>query len=48
MPPPNVVRVSGGVSEGMNNKIKAVKRRAYGYRDPAYFILKIYQACGRI
>jgi transposase len=25
-----------------------VKRRAYGYRDPAYFILKIYQACGRI
>jgi transposase len=43
-----VKRVTGGISEGMNNKIKAVKRRAYGYRDPAYFILKIYQACGRI
>ena len=43
-----VKRVTGGISEGMNNKIKVVKRRAYGYRDPAYFILKIYQACGRI
>jgi transposase len=32
----------------MNNKIKVVKRRAYGYRDPGYFILKIYQACGKI
>jgi len=53
-----VKRVTGGISEGMNNKIKVVKRRAYGfkvvkrraygYRDPAYFILKIHQACGRI
>lgn len=43
-----VKRITGGLSEGMNNKIKAVKRRAYGYRDPAYFILKIHQACGRI
>jgi transposase len=43
-----VKRATGGLSEGMNNKIKVVKRRAYGYRDPAYFILKIYQACGRI
>jgi len=39
-----VKRVTGGISEGMNNKIKVVKRRAYGYRDPAYFILKIYQS----
>jgi transposase len=37
-----VKRATGGLSEGMNNKIKVVKRRAYGYRDPAYFILKIY------
>lgn len=43
-----VKRVTLGVSEGINNKIKAVKKRAYGYRDPEYFILKIYQACGRI
>ncbi|MDV5172553.1 ISL3 family transposase [Photobacterium rosenbergii] len=27
--------------EGMNNKIKVMKRMAYGYRDTAYFFLKI-------
>ena len=43
-----VKRVTSGLSEGMNNKIKVIKRRAYGYRDPGYFILKIYQACGKI
>lgn len=43
-----VKRVTGGLSEGINNKIKTIKKRAYGYRDVEYFILKIYQACGRI
>ncbi len=43
-----VRRVTSVLSEGMNNKIKVVKRRACGYRDPGYFILKIYQACGKI
>jgi len=33
-------------SEGFNNKINIVKRRAYGYWDLEYFILKIFQACG--
>ena len=33
-------------SEGFNNKINIVKRKAYGYRDLEYFILKIFQACG--
>lgn len=28
--------------EGINNRIKVVKRRAYGYRDLRYFQLKIY------
>ncbi|MCF6170715.1 MAG: transposase, partial [Bacteroidales bacterium] len=28
--------------EGMNNKIKVLKRKAYGYRDMEYFKLKIY------
>jgi len=28
--------------EGLNNKIKAIKRKAYGYRDVEYFKLKIY------
>ena len=30
--------------EGMNNKIKVLKRMAYGYRDDAYFFLKIRAA----
>ena len=30
--------------EGGNNKIKAIKRKAYGYHDQRYFTLKIYQA----
>lgn len=31
--------------EGMNNKIKVLKRVAYGFHDDEYFILKIKQAC---
>ncbi|HEU0076937.1 MAG TPA: ISL3 family transposase [Longimicrobiaceae bacterium] len=30
-----------GRLEGINNKIKVLKRQAYGFRDDAYFILKI-------
>ena len=30
--------------EGMNNKIKLLKRMAYGYRDTDYFFLKIKSA----
>ncbi|MBI4686547.1 MAG: transposase, partial [Nitrospirae bacterium] len=33
-------------SEGINNKIKRLKRMAYGYRDVKYFLLKIHQHCG--
>jgi transposase len=33
-----------GVLEGMNNKIKVIKRMAYGFRDDAYFFLKIRAA----
>ena len=29
--------------EGINNKIKVIKRMAYGFRDDAYFFLKIRQ-----
>ena len=32
------------VLEGINNKIKVIKRMAYGYRDDEYFFLKIRQA----
>lgn len=31
--------------EGMNNKIKVIKRIAYGFHDDDYFILKIKQGC---
>lgn len=30
-----------GRLEGINNKTKVIKRQAYGFRDDAYFILKI-------
>ena len=30
--------------EGMNNRIKVIKRMAYGYRDSEYFFLKIKAA----
>ena len=39
-------RVTNAGSEGFNNKINIIKRRAYGYKDIGYFILKIYQSCG--
>ena len=32
------------VVEGINNTIKVIKRRAYGYRDEVYFFLKIRAA----
>lgn len=32
------------VVEGVNNTIKVIKRRAYGYRDEEYFFLKIRAA----
>lgn len=39
-------RVSSAISEGINNKIKRLKRMAYGYRNVRYFLLKIHQHCG--
>lgn len=33
-----------GRLEGMHNRIKVIKRQAYGFRDDAYFILKIKAA----
>jgi len=34
-------RITNGISEGINNKIKVIKRRSYGFRDMDYFFLKI-------
>lgn len=35
-------KISTGPLEGVNNKIKTMKRQAYGYRDEEYFQLKLY------
>lgn len=37
-------RLHTGLIEGMNNRIKVIKRMAYGYRDQEYFFLKIRAA----
>ena len=37
-------RLNTSVLEGMNNRIKVMKRMAYGYRDTEYFFLKIRAA----
>jgi transposase len=42
------MRISSAISEGINNKIKRLKRMAYGYKDVAYFLLKIHQHCGML
>ncbi len=34
-------RMSTGKLEGINNKIKTVRRQAYGYKDDEYFFLKL-------
>jgi transposase len=39
-------RISSSISEGFNNKIKRLRRMAYGYKDIDYFRLKIHQHCG--
>ena len=37
--------VTNGASEGYNNKIGLIKRRAFGFRDIEYLKLKILQIC---
>lgn len=39
-------RFTNAASEGFNNKINVIKRRAYGFRDLEYLMLKILQSCG--
>ena len=45
--PPTVIRITKSVlvsSEGLNNKIRVIQRKAYGYRDEEYLKLKIIAA----
>ncbi|MBI5346410.1 MAG: transposase, partial [Chlamydiae bacterium] len=35
-------KITNGAAEGINNKIKTMKRQAYGFRDMDYFKLRLY------
>ena len=35
-------KITNGPLEGLNNKIKTMKRQAYGFRDMQYFKLRLY------
>ncbi len=39
-------RVTNAKAEATNNHIRTMLKRAYGYKDFAYFRLKVLQACG--
>jgi len=41
-------RLTNGLTEGLNSIIRSIQRRACGYRDMAYFTLKVYQKAGVI
>lgn len=42
------LRVSNAALEGMNNKIKVVSHRAYGYRTTESYITAIWHGCGAL
>ena len=46
--PWTTTRVSNGAVEGMNNKIKSISHRSFGFRTAANFIAAIYHCCARL
>jgi transposase len=42
------IRLSNGAVEGMNNKIKSISHRSFGFRTAEYFIAAIYHCCARL
>jgi transposase len=42
------LRLSKGAVEGMNNKIKSISHRSFGFRSAQYFIAAIYHCCARL
>jgi len=42
------IRVTNGALEGMNNKVKAISHRAFGYRTTWTYIANIYHCCARL
>jgi transposase len=39
---------TNGLSEGLNNVVKTIKKDAYGFHDWQYFRLKILRKCGKL
>ncbi len=42
------LRISNGALEGMNNKVKLVSHRSYGFRNDQRYIEAIYHNCGKL
>jgi len=42
------IRQSNGALEGMNNKIKSISHRSFGFRSAQNFIAAIYHGCARL
>ena len=42
------IRLSNGALEGMNNKIKSISHRSFGFRSATNFIAAIYHCCARL
>jgi len=42
------LHLSNGAVEGMNNKIKSISHRSFGFRKAQYFIAAIYHCCARL
>jgi transposase len=42
------LQLSNGAVEGMNNKIKSISHRSFGFRKAQYFIVAIYHCCARL
>jgi transposase len=42
------LRLSNGAVEGMNNKIKSISHRSFGFRSAKHFIAAIYHCCARL
>lgn len=42
------IRLSNGAVEGMNNKIKSISHRSFGFRSSKNFIAAIYHCCAKL
>ncbi len=42
------LRVTNGALEGMNNKVKAISHRAFGFRTPWTYMANIYHCCAEL